>query len=78
MLSELFDWKPVCPEAGISRGVPRPPMQLITGDGLTPALGVEDAGIKVTDALTACAYELKGALQDPLSGVLRSCSGKGW
>ena len=62
ILSESFDWIPVCPEVGIGMGVPRPPIRLVSMGHSTHAVGVEDAGNDVTEALTGYANALEQSL----------------
>lgn len=64
VLSQQFDWKPVCPEVGAGMGAPRPPIQLV-GDADHPrAVRVDNPAVDVTDALSdyarAIARELSG------------------
>jgi uncharacterized protein YbbK (DUF523 family)/uncharacterized protein YbgA (DUF1722 family) len=55
VLADHVDYLPVCPEAGIGLGVPRPPIHLV-GDRQRPrALGVADTSLDVTAALAAYA-----------------------
>ena len=48
VLSTYVDYLPVCPEAGIGMGVPRPPIQLVGRPGKIRAVGVENSGLDVT------------------------------
>jgi uncharacterized protein YbbK (DUF523 family)/uncharacterized protein YbgA (DUF1722 family) len=64
ILAGYADFLPVCPEAGIGMGVPRPPIHLV-GDRQRPrALGVEDASLDVTAALEGFATAALGDLHD--------------
>jgi uncharacterized protein YbbK (DUF523 family)/uncharacterized protein YbgA (DUF1722 family) len=51
ILAAYVDYQPVCPEAGIGMGVPRPPIQLVGLPGRVRALGVENPAMDVTDRL---------------------------
>jgi len=73
-LSAIFELKPVCPEVGIGMGIPRPPIQLVSDGGLPRALGVKDANVDVTDALTAYARQLKQPLQAVSGYIFKSRS----
>ena len=52
-LAEIFEYQAICPEMGIGMGVPRAPIRLVGEGGKLRALGVEDPGLDVTDALSA-------------------------
>ncbi|MCZ0944559.1 MAG: DUF1722 domain-containing protein [Gammaproteobacteria bacterium] len=52
-LAGVFDYAAVCPEVGIGMGVPRPPIRLVGEGGELRAVGVDDPGLDVTDALSA-------------------------
>lgn len=68
-LAAHVDYLPVCPEAGIGMGIPRPPIQLI-GDRQRPrALGVDDAALDVTARLESFAATTLGGLHD-VSGYI--------
>jgi uncharacterized protein YbbK (DUF523 family)/uncharacterized protein YbgA (DUF1722 family) len=69
ILAGYVEFLPVCPEAGIGMGVPRPPIHLV-GDRQRPhALGVEDASLDVTAALEAFAAATLTELDD-VSGYI--------
>jgi uncharacterized protein YbgA (DUF1722 family)/uncharacterized protein YbbK (DUF523 family) len=73
-LKREFDLIPVCPEAAIGLGVPRPPICLI-GDPATPqAVGVEDPALNVTRALRAFAAQSIGDLEGISGYILKSRS----
>jgi len=51
VLTEYFELLPFCPEVGIGLPVPRPPIQLVQGDGAIHVLGVENPEIEVGERL---------------------------
>lgn len=51
VLTEVVDFRPVCPEVAIGLGVPRKPIRLVLDGGETRVLGVENPGLDVTRAL---------------------------
>lgn len=52
ILAKHLELKPICPEVGAGLGVPRPPVQLVRDtSGELRALGRDDAGLDVTEAL---------------------------
>lgn len=57
VLSEYFEFMPVCPEAGAGMGIPRPPIRLVQADKESPirVLGVKDPDFDATDDLQAFA-----------------------
>lgn len=62
-LADWFELVPVCPEVEAGLGVPRPPVRLV-GDPASPrALGVHDATLDVTAALTDFAAHRVETLQ---------------
>lgn len=52
-LSELLEFRPVCPEVAIGLGIPRKPIRLVITNGATRVLGIENPALDVTDALVA-------------------------
>ncbi len=54
LLSEFFDWVPVCPELEAGLGVPRPAMRLVEADGQRRLLEIA-SGLDHTDAMTSLA-----------------------
>jgi len=74
VLSDCFDWFPVCPEVAIGMGVPRPPVRLVMrGDGVH-ACGVEMAELEVTASLRAYARELAATLTGTSGYIFKSRS----
>lgn len=68
-LAQFVDYVPVCPEAAIGLGVPRPPIRLC-GDPRRPrALGVRDASMDVTERLEGFARSTVATL-DAISGYV--------
>ena len=63
-LAEVFEYQPICPEVGIGMGVPRPPIRLVDQGGKLRAVGVEDSGLDVTDALSAFGRRQAARLKD--------------
>lgn len=51
VLTEVVDFRPVCPEVAIGLGVPRKPIRLVLDGGETRVLGVENPDLDVTRAL---------------------------
>jgi uncharacterized protein YbgA (DUF1722 family)/uncharacterized protein YbbK (DUF523 family) len=64
VLSEYFDYRPVCPEVAIGLGIPRKPIRLIVTDGRERIRGVENPDLDVTDALVAEAESAASRMQD--------------
>ncbi len=52
-LAGVFEYMAVCPEVGIGMGVPRPPIRLVGTGSKLRSVGVDDAGLDVTEALNA-------------------------
>ena len=73
-LSTRVDWKPLCPEVGAGLGVPRPPVRLVGDKDRPGALGVENAGLDVTDALLDYARVVLQELRDVNGYVFKSGS----
>ncbi len=69
VLSRYVDYLPVCPEAGIGMGVPRPPIELVGQPGQIRALGVDDPAVDVTDDLENYARQQHHKLED-ISGYI--------
>lgn len=68
-LGRLMDFVPVCPEVGIGMGVPRKPIRLV-GEAAAPrAVGVENPGLDVSEALREFGRRKAKELQD-LSGYI--------
>jgi len=68
VLSEYFDFLPLCPEMGIGMGVPRKPIRLITTsgnneEGIEAALS-EDNNVRFTEALKQYAHTQAKHLTD--------------
>jgi uncharacterized protein YbgA (DUF1722 family)/uncharacterized protein YbbK (DUF523 family) len=64
VLSEYFDFAPVCPEVAIGMGIPREPIRLI-GDPLAPrAVGTVSREVDVTEPLAAYGERMAGELTD--------------
>ncbi|HSC66860.1 MAG TPA: DUF523 and DUF1722 domain-containing protein [Cellvibrio sp.] len=51
VLSEYFEFRPVCPEVAIGLGIPRKPIRLVVRGDETRVLGIENPSLDVTDAL---------------------------
>ncbi len=69
VLASHADYLPVCPEAGIGMGIPRPPIHLVGNRRRPHALGVDDPSLDVTTALESFAVATLGRLQD-VSGYI--------
>lgn len=68
ILSQYFDYTPICPEMGIGMGVPRKPIRLITTsgnnvEGIEAALS-DDNDVRFTDQLKAYAQQQAQSLTD--------------
>ncbi len=74
VLSELFEWVPVCPEVEVGLGVPRPPIQLVLRQGELLARGVEDPGLEVGEALRRHAASCAERLGDICGCIFKSRS----
>lgn len=70
VLARDFALESICPEMAIGLGVPRPPIELVARAGRIAALGVEDPGTEVTDALEALAAAVAGRLGAVLAGYV--------
>lgn len=53
VLSQYFEYRPVCPEVAIGLGIPRKPIRLVATDAGTRVRGIEDSSLDVTQALAA-------------------------
>ncbi|MCB1735119.1 MAG: DUF1722 domain-containing protein [Gammaproteobacteria bacterium] len=63
-LGDYFEFVPVCPEAAIGLGIPRPTIRLV-GEAEAPrVLGVRDARLDVTEKLIAFGKEMAPKLHD--------------
>ena len=69
-LGEYFEYFPVCPEAGIGLGTPRPPIRLVKIDNNIRARGVKDPDIDVTDQLQEYARLQNEKLMPNMSGYI--------
>lgn len=52
VLSEYFDYRPVCPEVAIGLGIPRKPIRLVATDAGSRVQGIENPELDVTDELS--------------------------
>ena len=73
-LSDIFDFYPLCPEAGAGLGVPRPPVQLVRVRGQLRARGVERPELDVTQALVDYAMTQHATLQNIYGYIFKSRS----
>jgi uncharacterized protein YbgA (DUF1722 family)/uncharacterized protein YbbK (DUF523 family) len=68
-LAAYADYLPLCPEAAIGLGIPRPPIHLV-GDAARPrALGVKDPSLDVTEPLRQYALDTLNILES-VSGYI--------
>lgn len=68
-LSDLFEYRGICPEVGIGLGTPREPIRLI-GDAESPrVVGVKNPALDVTEALTAFGRTQAEGLNDVVGYV---------
>ncbi len=73
-LGEFVEYVPVCPEAAIGLGVPRPTIRLL-GDSERPRLvGTADAGLDVTERMEAYAEQQADRLGDLCGYILKKDS----
>ncbi|WP_395376974.1 YbgA family protein [Marinicella sp. W31] len=64
VLSEWFDFLPICPEVEIGMGIPREPIHLVQTEQGIRAQNISDHSEDYTDALAALAEQKKSQLQD--------------
>lgn len=64
IMSQYFDYRPVCPEVAIGLGIPRKPIRLVATDKGTRVQGVDNPDLDVTEALKAEADKAVEALPD--------------
>lgn len=62
-LGEYFEFIPFCPEVAIGLGIPRPPIRLVSVEGVTRVRGVNDPQQDVTEALVEYAAGVAQQLQ---------------
>jgi len=62
-LSPWVEWYPLCPEMAANLGAPRPPVQLVQGDGQLRALGVDQPELDITPQLERSSRDLLQELQ---------------
>lgn len=70
VLAAHVDFVPLCPEAAIGLGVPRPPIRLVGELAAPLARGVKDAALEVSAPLRAYGAAQAAALGDGLSGYV--------
>lgn len=63
VLARHVDYIPLCPEAGIGLGIPRPPIQLVGEPGRPRARGIQDPSVDVTEQLQHYAEQQLPQLQ---------------
>jgi len=73
-LGRFFEFVPFCPEVAIGLGIPRPPIRLVRIGHAVHARGVRDAGLDVTDKLTAYADKVAPRLRDVSGYILKKNS----
>lgn len=73
-LGKYFEFVPYCPEMAIGMGVPRPPIRLVKSGHTVQALGVQDAGLNVTDRLLAYAERVAPKLHGVSGYILKKNS----
>ncbi|NNF96000.1 MAG: DUF1722 domain-containing protein [Halobacteria archaeon] len=73
-LTRYFDFKPICPEAAIGMGIPRPPIRLVESEFGIQAVGVKDLSLNVTDKLREFSQQMVGRLQDISGYILKKDS----
>ena len=73
-LAKFVDYLPVCPEAAVGLGIPRPPIQLVGVPGHPRAVGVRDPALDVTGRLEDFARQTVPRLQQISGYVLKKDS----
>ncbi len=73
-LARYFEFVPVCPEAAIGMGVPRPPIRLIVRNGETRAVGIDDPSQDFTEALQKHVTEIADSLHQVSGYILKKDS----
>ena len=73
-LSRYFGFKAICPEMAIGLGVPRPTIRLVDKGSEIRVVGVNDAGLDVTDKLRAFSQEATARLQTISGYILKKDS----
>lgn len=64
VLSQLFDYRGICPEVAIGLGTPRDPIRLVGDEDAPRVVGVKDPSVDVTEALRDYGREQARALDD--------------
>ncbi|MGD8177104.1 YbgA family protein [Marinimicrobium sp. ARAG 43.8] len=64
VMSQYFEYRPVCPEVLIGLGIPRKPIRLVATDNGTRVRGVENEALDVTEALAAEADKALARMPD--------------
>ena len=70
ILSECFDFVPLCPEVSIGLSTPREPIRLVGSADAPRVVGVKDPEFDVTDRLTAYGDEVSAKHQEFCGYVL--------
>lgn len=75
VLSDYFDFVPLCPEVAIGLGTPRPTIRLVNeGDGVVQAVSNADPTLRYTQALADYGHKMLPALQQVAGYVLKKDS----
>lgn len=74
ILSHYFDLTPVCPEAGVGLGIPRPPIRLVQVNDQVRSLGIDDSTLDPTEKLNAYGHATAARLQHICGYILKSRS----
>ena len=69
MIAPYVTLIPICPEAAVGLGIPRPPIQLVTRDNQIRAIGRDDKSLDVTARLNHFAASL-GKVHSNLCGYI--------
>ncbi len=69
VLSEYFEFRPICPEVQIGMSVPRPPVRLAQLDDRIKVIATDKPDIDYADKLTRLAQDVAPSMQD-LSGFI--------
>ncbi len=73
-MSDLFELVVFCPEVAIGLGIPRPPINLVSVNGVLRVRGVVDTSHDVTDELIDYAKQITGQLNELNGYIFKSRS----
>ena len=73
-LAHYFEFVPVCHEAAIGLGVPRPPIRLVDHAGEIHAVGIDDPSQDFTEALQSYGVKMAGSMSQVSGYILKKDS----